>query len=555
MAGIKFCIAFSMGLLLGFSSKAQDRYAVYFKYKPQEGLSLSQPQEFLTQKAIERRTREGIQADSLDLPVAAKYLDEVAALSEYVLYSSKWMNAAILVTDQHRADEMAALPFVAKVELVAADFLVKPSARIKYKVRASVTLETNCDDPKLNTRELALADNTYDYQNELIGIDRMHAEGYTGGGVTVAVFDAGFPGTNTASPFAHLFSNNQIVGQKDFVRPWNTEVFMGNQHGTNVLSLIAANEPGKLVSGAYDSDFILVITEEVETEYKLEEFNWVRAAEYADSLGVDIINSSLGYWDFDDPEMNYTLADLDGKTTVITKGASIASSKGILVVNAVGNYGTRGESSLLAPADAEDIISVGSVKNTGEVSSFSSRGPTGDGRFKPELAAFGDSPVLIRSNGTVGSSNGTSFSAPQIAALAAGLWEAKPEWTRSQLIDNLFRSATQYETPDNLLGYGVPNFFDALYGEILAVDEEKNVGWKVYPNPLVEDEISIHFGSGKRCAFELIDMAGKSLMQLDLTRDDPSLPYKVGMGGIKPGLYLILLREGAFIKQTKLLRR
>lgn len=540
---------------LGLSAKAQDRYAVYFKFKPQSGFSLSKPQEFLTQKAIDRRTREGIQADSLDLPVSAKYLEGVSALSEYVLYSSKWMNAAVLVADKSSAEELETLPYVEKVELVAHDFLKQPNARMRYKVYASTTLLTNCKEPKLNNRELAITDNTYDYQNQLIGIDKMHEEGFTGEGVTVAVFDAGFPGVNTASPFAHLIANNQIIGQRDFVRPWNTQVFIDNQHGTNVLSLIAANEPGKLVSGAFDSDYILVITEEVATEYKVEEFNWVKAAEYADSLGVDIINSSLGYWDFDDPAMNYTLEDLDGNTTIITKGATIASEKGILVVNSSGNYGSRGESSLVAPADAKDIISVGSVNAAGSVSSFSSRGPTGDGRFKPELSTFGDNPVLIRSNGSVGSSNGTSFSAPQITALAAGLWQAKPEWTKSELMESLFQSATQFETPDNLLGYGVPNFFDAYYGEILSVEEDGNLDWKVYPNPLAEEELSIHFGTGLNSAFELIDMTGKSLIENELTRSNPSLPYRVNLAGVKPGLYVILMREGTYIKRTKLLRQ
>jgi len=555
MARIKIFISLSFFLFLALSAGAQDRYAVYFKYKPQSSLSLSRPQEFLTQKALDRRSREGIQADSLDLPVAGKYLDQVTALSDYLLYPSKWMNAAVLVTDRAGSETMAALPFVDRVELVAKDFLPKPSARMKYKVYASATLETNCKAPKLNTRELAIADNSYDFQNQLIGIDRMHAEGYTGAGVTIAVFDAGFPDTNTASPFAHLFTNSQIIGQRDIVRPWNTEVFMGNQHGTNVLSLIAANEPAKLVSGAYNSDFILVITEEVETEYRVEEFNWLRGAEYSDSLGVDIISSSLGYWDFDDPAMNYTIDDLDGETTVITKGATIASNKGILVVNSVGNYGARGESSLVAPADAKNIISVGSVKTSGDRSSFSSQGPTGDGRFKPDLSAFGDSPVLIRANGTVGSSGGTSFSAPQISALAAGLWEARPEWTKAELMENLYRSATQYEDPDNLLGYGVPNFYDALYGEILAVEDEEAITWKVYPNPLIEDEISIHFGTGTSAEFELIDMTGKSLMTTELSRVNATSPYKVRVDGVKPGLYLVQMREGAYIKQTKLLRR
>ncbi len=555
MEKIKGLIGGVIFLCLVFSAKAQDRYAVYFKYKPQTTLSLSKPGEFLTQKALNRRNREGIQADSLDLPVASKYITEVEALSNYILYSSKWMNAAVLVTDKSKADQIAQLPFVSKVELVAKSFLPKPNARVRYKVLASTTLETNCESPKLNTRELAIESNSYDFQNQLIGIDEMHAAGFTGKGVSVAVFDAGFPGVNSGSTFTHLFTNNRIVGQRDFVRPWNSNVFIDNQHGTNVLSLIASNEASKLVSGAIDSDYILVITEEVATEYRVEEFNWVRGAEYADSLGVDIINSSLGYWDFDDPAMNYTLANLDGKTTVITKGATIAAKKGILVVNSVGNYGTRGVSSLVAPADANGILTVGSVKTSGEVSSFSSRGPTGDGRFKPELVAFGDSPVLIRSNGAVGSSNGTSFSAPQIAALAAGLWEAKPEWTKDQLILNLIRSATQYENPDNLLGYGIPNFTEAYFGEILSVEEEETIEWKVYPNPLAGDEINIQFGTGLSSRFELIDMMGKSMIQSDLSRTNSKEPYRVQLGGIKPGLYLIRMAEGTLLRQTKLLKQ
>jgi subtilisin family serine protease len=382
----------------------------------------------------------------------------------------------------------------------------------------------------------------------------MHAEGYTGKGVTIAVFDAGFPGTNTASPFAHLFTKNQIVGQRDFVRPWNSGVFMDNQHGTNVLSLIAANEPGKLVSGAYDSDYILVITEEVATEYRVEEFNWVRGAEYADSLGVDIINSSVGYWDFDDPSMDYTVKDLDGKTAVITKGASIAAQKGILIVNSVGNYGGRGASSLVAPADAKGILSVGSVNTDLARSGFSSQGPTADGRLKPELVTFGGSPVLVRFNGAVGASSGTSFSAPQITALAAGLWQAKPEWKKDELIENLLRSGTQYKKPDNLLGYGIPNFYQALYGEILSLEEAVEIEWKVYPNPLVSDVISIHFGTGLQSTFELIEMTGKTLITSELSRNSSKTAYQVQLNGIRPGLYLIQMREGAYIKQTKLLR-
>ena len=555
MERIKAGVVSFIFLFITLVSQAQDRYAVYFKHKPQESLSLSNPQDFLTEKALQRRSREGIQADSLDLPVSGKYLEAVSEVSNYVLYASKWMNAAVLVTDEVGVAQLEALPFVEKVELVAKGFLPNPGARIRYKVFASVTLETNCDSPKLNTRELAITDNKYDFQNQLIGIDKMHEEGYTGVGVSIAVFDAGFPGTNTASSFSHLFTNNKIVGQRDFVRPWNAEVFIDNQHGTNVLSLIAANESEKLISGAYDSDYILVITEEVATEYRVEEFNWVRGAEYADSLGVDIINSSVGYWDFDDPSTNYTIADLDGKTAVITLGATIAAQKGILIVNSVGNYGGRGTSSLVAPADAHGILSIGSVNTDLTLSGFSSQGPTGDGRLKPELVAFGASPVLIRSNGTTGSSNGTSFSAPQITALAAGLWQARPDWTKDDLIENLLRSATQYENPDNLLGYGIPNFYDALYGKILSLQEAEAIEWKIYPNPLITDELTINFGVGLNSTFELIDMTGKSLLKSDLSRENAKSPYRVKLDGIKPGLYLVQMQDGAYVKQTKLLRK
>lgn len=552
MGRIKICIGLLSFMILGFAARAQDRYAVYFKYKPQTSLSLANPQAFLTPKAIQRRTREGLQADSLDLPVASKYLDEVNKMANYILYTSKWMNAALLVTDAQGAASMRTWPFVDKVELVGVGFLQKTNGRIQYN--ASVPKESHCCEPKLNNRELAVT-NTYDFQNQLIGIDKMHQEGYTGKGVTIAVFDAGFPGTDKVSALSHLFSKKQIMGQRDFVRPWNKEIFIDNQHGTNVLSLIAANEPGKLVSGAYDSDYILVITEEVATEYRVEEFNWVRGAEYADSLGVDIINSSVGYLDFDDSTMDYSVADLDGKTAIITKGAKIAAKKGILIVNSVGNYGSRGASSLVPPADAEGILSVGSVNADLSRSGFSSRGPTVDGRIKPELAAFGGSPVLIRSSGAVGSSSGTSFSAPQIASLAAGLWEAKPEWTKDKLIENLLRSATQFNKPDNLLGYGIPNFYAALYGEVLAVQGDEAIEWKIYPNPLAKDEIFIHFGKGSSCTFELIDMTGKLIIQSELTRLDSNSPYRVQLNRVKPGLYLIQMREGAYLKQSKLIRQ
>ena len=554
MERIKFLVFILLGMAISGTLAAQDRYAVFYKYKPQESLSLDKPSEFLSQKALDRRQKEGVAPDSLDLPVAQKYVDAVYQKSNYILYSSKWFNATLLVTDASKVKELEAFPFVDRVELVGRGFIPNPNARIGRRIYASVT-HKYCPPSAESARVVGTDEETYDFQNSLLGIDKMHEEGFTGKGITIAVFDAGFPGAQTVSPLAHLQTNGQIISTKDFVRPWNDNVYSDNQHGTNVLSLIGSNEPGKMVAGAPDADYILSMTEEIATEYWVEEYNWIRAAEYADSLGTDIISSSVGYWDFDDPEMNYTLEDLDGETTIIARGASIAESKGILVVNSAGNTGPS-VSTLNSPSDAKGILAIGSVDKELNVSRFSSRGPTGDGRIKPDLASYGEGTALIRSNGDLGFSNGTSFSAPQVAALAAGLWEAKPEWTKDQLIEALLNSGTQADSPDNILGYGIPNFFRAYYGEILGVEgNEEVLAWSVYPNPVIGDQLNIYFGNSLSAEFTLIDLNGRTLKNETLNRATAKQPFQILLQGVKPGFYVIQMQDGALIKQSKLIRQ
>jgi len=529
---------------------AQDRYAVHYKYKPQPTYSLAEPEAFLTQKALDRRSREGVAVDSLDLPVTQNYLDKIRESSTSILYSSKWLNVSVIVAEQANIKAIAALPFVEKVELVAEGYLSNE------KLRTSIGSDTSkirkfLPPEKSTSRTLAINENAYDFQNELIGIDQMHEDGYTGKGVMIAVFDAGFPGADIAQPLVHL-QNGQIVAEKNFVRPWNNNVYSEHQHGTNVLSVIASNQPEVMVGGAYDADFFLAVTEEVATEFRVEEYNWVRAAEFADSLGVDIISSSLGYIDFDDPAMNYTIEELDGKTTVISQGAVLAAHRGILVVNSSGNSGPA-VTTLTAPADVDGILAIGSVGKDLGVSGFSSRGPTGDGRLKPDLAAFGSSTALILSDGSVGYSSGTSFAAPQIAALAAGLWEAKTDWTKDEIIQNLVNTATLADDPDNDIGHGIPNFRAALYGEVLGIDDTgETVSWKVFPNPLADGELSIFFGTDLESNFSLIDLSGKYIIQQELSRSSVKKPFKLSLQGLEPGLYIIQMQDADLIKQSKL---
>ncbi len=534
------CLASKVGM-------AQDRYAVFFKYKPQQEFSLANPSKYLTNKAIQRREREKVSVDSLDLPVASFYMQGLRAHSQEILYVSKWLNAAVVVADSVEKKGMEALPYVQKVQWVAKGFISKTGNKVVGEERTAPSKKWAVEE---SYREAA----AYDFQNQLLGIPDMHQAGFTGKGVIVAIFDSGFPGLEKAPAFSHLFTNKQVLGQLNVVRPWIKEVFRDHEHGTQVSSLILANQVGTLVSGAHQAQVIFAITEDVATEYPVEELNWVRAAEYADSLGVDIIQSSLGYLDFDEPKLTYITAQLDGKTTYVSRGASIAAKRGILVVNSVGNYGSAGSSSLVAPADAAGILAVGSVNASSTVSTFSSRGPTADGRIKPELVAFGQSPVLIRGSGQVSAAAGTSFSAPQITALAAGLWEAKPAWTKDELISNLIKSGTQYANPDQNLGYGIPNFRSAYYGALLGINEEE-VGWKVYPNPVTADQIFIHFGQELSFQIQLFDSSGGLVLEKIVQRGSTKDPYFLTLNQLPTGLYFIQMMDGKEIAYHKLIKQ
>ena len=541
---------FAIAFLVSEVGMAQDRYAVFFKYKPQQEFSLSNPHKFLTSKAIQRREREKTPVDSLDLPVTSSYVQGLRTHSQEILYVSKWLNAAVVVADSTGKKGMEALPYVQKVQWVAKGFISRTGTRLNEENQEGLPKSKKWAVEE-SYREAA----AYDFQNQLLGIPDMHKAGFTGKGVTLAIFDSGFPGLDKAPAFSHLFTNKQVLGQLNVVRPWIKEVFRDNEHGTQVASLIVANQAETLVSGAHQAQVIFAITEDVATEYPVEEFNWVRAAEYADSLGVDIINSSLGYLDFDDPKLTYTTAQLDGKTTYVSRGASLAAKRGILIVNSVGNYGSAGSSSLVAPADALGILAVGSVNSSSMVSSFSSRGPTADGRIKPELVAFGQSPVLIRASGQVSAAAGTSFSSPQIAALAAGLWEAKPTWTKDELLTNLIKSGTQYATPDQNLGYGIPNFRGAFYGALLGINEEKEAGWTVYPNPVTDDQIYIRFGQELSFKIQFFDSSGRAVLEKMLLRNSTKDPYLLTLNQLPSGLYFMQLMDGKEIAYQKLIKQ
>lgn len=546
MAFYKFILVL---FICGFAqlSFGQDRYAVHYKYKPQTLFSLNDPSAFLSDAAIERRDRHRVSLDSLDLPVATKYIEALDSIVHSFLYHSNWLNASLIVATAEQVSSLSQFEFIEKIVFVAPNFY--PQSRIDPQLIPEKFGKIEALEDQRIENQPAFA-----FQNEVLGIPEMHELGFKGKGVTVAVFDAGFPSVNTIPSLSHIISNGQLIGTKDFVQPWITNVFDKHQHGSNVLSLIASNDPDLLLAGAPEANYILCITEDVFSEFRIEEYNWVKAAEYADSLGVDIINSSLGYWDFDDPSMDYSIEDLNGATSVITKGATIAAEKGILVVTSAGNYGSRGPSSITMPADANGILAIGSVNQDLTRSNFSSQGPTSDGRIKPDLTTFGNQVFVMRPNGIVNRGSGTSFSAPQITALAAGLWQAQPDWTKDELIEYLIKSATQADNPDNNLGHGIPDFRKAFLGEVLSV-ESRVLSRKIFPNPITGDVLFIEFDDFLQAQFTLIDPQGRMVSSTVLTRDDQKRPFTVQIPGHLKGFFIVQLLAGREVYRTKLIKK
>lgn len=460
-------ILFFLLLISGTALKGQDRYAVHYRFKPTTAYSLDRPEELVGEKALLRRGRENIALDSTDLPVSARYASLIENEVQKIFYHSKWLNASVVLADETDIEKIKSFPFVENVVYVG-----RGGQQVDGN-EGTKSYSAPTKTPGIQAKTSA----TFDFQNHILGIPEMHEDGFRGEGVTIAVFDAGFRNTDEIIGLQHLFNENRLLATRDFVRDGPSTVFRTDTHGTGALSLLASYDPSQLVGGAYAANYILCITEDVDSEFRIEEYNWVRAAEFSDSLGVQIINSSLGYNYFDDPEMNYEKEDLDGNTAIISRGAAMAANKGILVVSSSGNEGNISWQTITVPADAKGILAVGAINNQFAKAGFSSVGPSSDGRIKPELVAFGSGVTLWRRIEGTSVSSGTSFSAPQVAALAAGLWQANPDFTRSELTEMLLQSGSQAHKPDIELGYGVPNYFRAMYGreEGTLVDLLQNI--------------------------------------------------------------------------------
>lgn len=492
---------------------APGKYWIEFTDKHNSPFSLLRPEEFLSSRAMERRQKQNIPIKENDLPVSPAYVQQLSSMGLQVLYTSKWLNACVVSTsDTALIYQAGMLPFVKDALRVAR--YKEPDRQKALLDELMMMLERDIakrlqelEEKKPITK--TLSSEKFDYararnQITMLNGDQLHHSGYAGEGMLIAVFDAGFPGVDTMQVFREMIEAGRLKGTYDFV-DMDEMVFDADRHGMNVLSTMAAKMSGIMTGSAPHADYWLIRTEDAKSEFLIEECNWVRAIEFADSIGVDVVNSSLGYTTFDDASMNHTYASLDGKTTLISRAATIAASKGILVVNSAGNSGDSEWRYIGAPADADSILSIGATDAEGRLASFSSRGPTADGRIKPNVSAQGKGTIVADLAGGTIAANGTSFSAPIISGLAACLWQANPDKSAQQIIKAIEQSASQYESPDFDLGYGIPNFAlaDKLLKGIKPEDINRDSIVNVFPNPF-NSGLTIEFYSASAQNVEVI---------------------------------------------------
>lgn len=504
------CSIFFHVLLNGQTTSAE--YWIVFKDKNESPFSLKNPLAYLSQKAIDRRNKQNIPVSSSDLPVNPNYIHEISAMGAVIINQSKWFNAiSISVSDTNKINSIKLLTYVNSVKKIEKSGSKRKYSKYELEENTALVFNEKSGSPKLNH----LLDYGISYsQANQIGADCLHDLGYQGQGITIAVLDAGFFDVDSLPAFDSLRLNNQLLGTRDFVTG-DTMVYEDFPHGMNVLSCMVGNLPGKLVGTAPKAKYWLLRTEDAFTETLAEEINWLVGAEFADSVGADIINSSLGYNYFDNPADNHSYSDMDGNTTIITKAADWAASKGILVVSSAGNSGGAPWYKIVAPADADSVLTVGAVDSAGFIASLSSRGPTFDGRIKPNTVARGLQAVIAANTGDITMQSGTSFSSPITAGAVACLWQANPTATNMEIIYAIQQSADQSSSPDSIRGYGIPNFCIAhnlLTGiENPVVDIDK---FNVYPNPF-KDNLNITFYSSKSQTIniELYDISGRLIFK------------------------------------------
>lgn len=535
MKKITFLGIVFIGLGFNLFAQAEDAW-VYLKDKETVSDYISNPITMLTQKAIDRKNRYGVSIDERDVPVNDMYIAQLKNTTGItVLAKSKWFNAVHVRGIQSNIEALASFVFVNNIDF-ANDNLNRKSSNNDTKIvkTAHSKLENT-----FTTFNYGLAAN----QIEMFNGDALHRSDYTGAGMTVAVIDAGFPSVNTMASFKRLRDAGNLLGGYNFVKR-DPDVFTSSssKHGTWVLSDMAGFKQNEFVGTAPDASYYLFITEDEATENPVEESYWVEAVERADSLGVDVVNTSLGYTTFDNPNYSYLQADLDGNTAFITRGANLAFEKGLLLVNSAGNSGNGGVG---APADAEFVFSIGAVNAAGNYARFSSVGSNFQPSQKPDVVAQGEASYVIDTNDNLITINGTSFSSPILAGGITCLWQALPNKTNAEIMQIVRESSSQYTNPDFFLGYGIPNLELALNTALSVESNVAKTALSFYPNPVTDQLFVKGITGSDSVLLSIYDMLGKEIQTFSVSNSSNF----IDLVSISKGIYILKL-EGADVSQT-----
>lgn len=522
--------------LLPFYLQAQqlNRYMVFFEDKEHNTFSADEPHLFLSARAIERRAKQKIAITEADLPVSRQYVEAVEETGARVFYQSRWFNGVLVEATEAQMEMANDLTEVIAVQYVA------PGSKLNGRKGV----------PKKTTQKLKDSNTTIkSVQNNLMGIPQMQEAGFTGEGKLIAVLDGGFTGVDELPYFSHLFEGNRLLGQWDFTSS-SADVFRYTGHGTKALSTIAALDSSAFIGTAPLAGILLAVTEDVGSEYVIEEYNWLLAAEWADSAGADVMTASLGYNTFDDAAMNYSYQDLDGATTVSARAASMAAERGMIVVVSAGNAGNSNWKYIVTPADADHVLAVGAIKENGDIAGFSSLGPSSDGRIKPDVVAMGQQTIVADLSGGFTLGNGTSFAAPQVAGFAAALWQAFPEFTSTKIRELIMQSGHKASLPDTVFGWGKP-FFPSIQKIVAGIEEAPgDRGLKIYPNPLVENQLFIEIpGSQEASALvmaRVFTITGQELIAHQLSSSfspNGKKTYVLKLEGLQKGVFVLHLYQ------------
>jgi len=534
------------------------KYYVQFTDKNNSPYSINQPEEYLSQRAIDRRDKQGISIVENDLPVNPQYLQGVKNKGVTILNPTKWLNGVTIQTDDPSLLELvSALPYVEGIsKLPFSEIEISKSFFKEESIVEITTVGSYAKTTASTTYNYGMAEHQIDQIN---GIP-LHEAGYDGAGVVIAVLDGGFSGVNENPVFDSLWANNQILGSKDFVTP-GASVYTGSGHGKSVLSTMGANLPGEMVGTAPKADYWLLRSEHTPTENVIEEYNWVSAAEFADSVGADVINSSLSYVTYDMPEWDYSYEDLDGNTAISSIGADIVVSKGILVVNSAGNSGNTEFPYNGAPADGDSVFSIGAVGADGLRAGFSSIGPTADGRIRPVVMAMGSGTTVAYGTESIGTGSGTSYSSPIIAGMSACLIQANPNIKVMQLQEAIKQSSSLSDDPNNYMGWGIPDYqlANSIMTTIETLSGETNNLVTVSPNPFRGNKLNLVFSKeiSDQVLVELLGASGNLIHQEKISTVNTSskVEFSGNFATLPAGVYFLKVIAGENVEVENLIKQ